>query len=658
MFMQKMIPPSPPGLDEEPPFGSLPEEVADDIPVMLSEGEYVVPADVVRYWGLKHLEEMHTQAKCGLMCMQMDDRLHTVDDDDSEDDDDDDDNDEVVERIEVSAYDVGYGDIDDEMEELGLEDEVDFDGKDGDGDTPPLYMRQGGDVGGHRGGDVSDYMNKSNAFGFEPTSSVSPDVGPPNRDVSDVAQGLVDAARDAATRDATGLQDRMSFDEATRGDFSGLPGTIASTAAGALSPPGMFGVLGSALGVGPSIQSKDIGIKIKGQSVTMNLGVGLPGFFGQMAAKGLAEIAAKVARNDPTVSKNDIGLVDGQVVGIQRGSVMGVPTASLLGTVPTNMTVQDFNDMQALSLGKVPGTAPVNEYGIPDFGKATDMIGTSTDPADGTTAGYDPATGNAHGSTGVSAMGTVDMASQLSDAQIDAINAMRPGWMQIDKDLVKEAREKRDKEEGIKSRGWDKGLSSTLGMPSPTSAGMVDPGMPTEPGSVVEPGPMVDPGMPTEPGPNLGLGFSVTDIIGAQEIDAPGWGSVGLPPFSRDVTPVDLVDLVDVGVVDTPTAAAMKTARDEVALDLGLQAVNDVTDAARDAAAAKDIADMEADMAAQTATAGTDMAEAMGMGQDSEGQGADAAAAEAEAEAEAMGLTRGGLMGKAHKGGRKRSRGY
>ena len=42
--------------DNEPeenkaPFGSLEEEVADDIPVMLSEGEYVIPADVVSHIG-------------------------------------------------------------------------------------------------------------------------------------------------------------------------------------------------------------------------------------------------------------------------------------------------------------------------------------------------------------------------------------------------------------------------------------------------------------------------------------------------------------------------------------------------------------------------------------------------------------------------------
>ena len=35
------------------PVGSTQEEVRDDIPAQLSEGEYVVPADVVRFFGIK-----------------------------------------------------------------------------------------------------------------------------------------------------------------------------------------------------------------------------------------------------------------------------------------------------------------------------------------------------------------------------------------------------------------------------------------------------------------------------------------------------------------------------------------------------------------------------------------------------------------------------
>ena len=36
----------------EIPPGSLAREVRDDIPAQLSDGEYVVPADVVQYYGV------------------------------------------------------------------------------------------------------------------------------------------------------------------------------------------------------------------------------------------------------------------------------------------------------------------------------------------------------------------------------------------------------------------------------------------------------------------------------------------------------------------------------------------------------------------------------------------------------------------------------
>ena len=47
------------------PPGSLPEEVRDDIPAMLSEGEYVVPADVLRFYGVKFFEDLRNEAKIG-----------------------------------------------------------------------------------------------------------------------------------------------------------------------------------------------------------------------------------------------------------------------------------------------------------------------------------------------------------------------------------------------------------------------------------------------------------------------------------------------------------------------------------------------------------------------------------------------------------------
>ena len=59
----------------EVPPGSLAEEVRDDIPAQLSEGEYVVPADVVRYYGVKFFEDLRDQAKMGLAEMEADGRI-------------------------------------------------------------------------------------------------------------------------------------------------------------------------------------------------------------------------------------------------------------------------------------------------------------------------------------------------------------------------------------------------------------------------------------------------------------------------------------------------------------------------------------------------------------------------------------------------------
>jgi hypothetical protein len=57
------------------PDGSMAKEVRDDIPAQLSEGEYVVPADVVRYYGVKHFEDIRNNAKRGLQQMEANGRI-------------------------------------------------------------------------------------------------------------------------------------------------------------------------------------------------------------------------------------------------------------------------------------------------------------------------------------------------------------------------------------------------------------------------------------------------------------------------------------------------------------------------------------------------------------------------------------------------------
>ena len=69
------------GMSREPvtgneiPPGSLASEVRDDIDVKLSEGEYVVPADVLRYYGVRFFEDLRAQAKRGMMEMENDGRI-------------------------------------------------------------------------------------------------------------------------------------------------------------------------------------------------------------------------------------------------------------------------------------------------------------------------------------------------------------------------------------------------------------------------------------------------------------------------------------------------------------------------------------------------------------------------------------------------------
>lgn len=59
----------------EVPMGATPEEVRDDIPAQLSEGEYVVPADVVRYYGVKFFEDLRAEAKQGWASMEANGRV-------------------------------------------------------------------------------------------------------------------------------------------------------------------------------------------------------------------------------------------------------------------------------------------------------------------------------------------------------------------------------------------------------------------------------------------------------------------------------------------------------------------------------------------------------------------------------------------------------
>ena len=54
----------------DPPPLAKPKEVADDIPALLSEGEYVLPANVVRYLGVERIIDMHRRVLAEIQQME------------------------------------------------------------------------------------------------------------------------------------------------------------------------------------------------------------------------------------------------------------------------------------------------------------------------------------------------------------------------------------------------------------------------------------------------------------------------------------------------------------------------------------------------------------------------------------------------------------
>lgn len=54
---------------KEIPFGATAKNVADDVPIMASEGEYVLPANVVKFLGIEKIQKMVDKAKAALEAM-------------------------------------------------------------------------------------------------------------------------------------------------------------------------------------------------------------------------------------------------------------------------------------------------------------------------------------------------------------------------------------------------------------------------------------------------------------------------------------------------------------------------------------------------------------------------------------------------------------
>jgi hypothetical protein len=106
------------------PVGSSAENVRDDIAAMISEGEYVLPANVVKWHGLKHIMDMQSEAEMGLMSMNAMGLIQYASEDGEEETEvvSEDQQDDVPEEsidIEVAAIEVDDKlDGDDEVEEI------------------------------------------------------------------------------------------------------------------------------------------------------------------------------------------------------------------------------------------------------------------------------------------------------------------------------------------------------------------------------------------------------------------------------------------------------------------------------------------------------------------------------------------------------------
>lgn len=106
------------------PVGSSAENVRDDIAAMISEGEYVLPANVVKWHGLKHIMDMQSEAEMGLMSMNEMGLIQYASEEGGDETEEvsDDQQDDVPEEsidIEVAAIEVDDKlDGDDEIEEI------------------------------------------------------------------------------------------------------------------------------------------------------------------------------------------------------------------------------------------------------------------------------------------------------------------------------------------------------------------------------------------------------------------------------------------------------------------------------------------------------------------------------------------------------------
>tara|TARA_R110000823_G_scaffold57891_1_gene139779 strand:- start:583 stop:1767 length:1185 start_codon:yes stop_codon:yes gene_type:complete len=92
------------------PIGASPENVRDDIDAKLSTDEYVMPAHVVKWHGLKQIQMMQAEAEMGLMSMKMDGLIQSEDTPEAEEE-------EIEEPDEGIDVEVAMIEVDDKLDD-------------------------------------------------------------------------------------------------------------------------------------------------------------------------------------------------------------------------------------------------------------------------------------------------------------------------------------------------------------------------------------------------------------------------------------------------------------------------------------------------------------------------------------------------------------
>ena len=442
---------------EEPevPFGSLDQEIADDVPVMLSEGEYVIPADVVRYWGLKHLEEMRSMAKCGLMSMEMDGRLHKVDDDGLLPAEEEEEDAEVAteEAIDISSMDFDIDEMQEDMEEEEGED-VDFDGNEEDlvfevrslSSSPDkdrmIHAYNGtsiGGAGGEAGQEIEldrqnnyDYRNVSivdlaitdidimTAMAKADLASLPTDRDPTPKEAKDAVKSIADLT-DKERMSVANEISKEAYNNATN-DIPGIPGKAVDALTGLLSigaptPVGGFLGMGNTKSENKTFSKRDLNNNTT--AVSFN--------YGGSAALNAAAYANHRTQVDVALQKVSGMLTDPySLVSIGNNTIASVVGGVVRGAVPPQYGLTDLNKAIGATLGVDIRPADVNPVtGLVDFTTAEPLAGVQTDPTTGyaTTGGYSLSKGDFQDANGnVSALGTIGSMNNLNERQFGIVD--------------------------------------------------------------------------------------------------------------------------------------------------------------------------------------------------------------------------------------------